>query len=130
MPQSSAEETGFNGYRYLMDAANTRQYAVAFVDGQPRPNIGIFTPDGKNPAFAPNEIILAFDDDAEISVEQGRAKLSVSLFQIRTDGDGVPSNMKICGCEYMITAAQRSGGVEIAYELSPATIADLAQRNL
>lgn len=130
MPKSSAEETGFNGHRFLMDAANARQYAVPFVDGQPKAGISIFTPDGKNQAFAPNDVILAFDDDAEISISPGKAKLSVSLFQIRTDGEGVPANMKICGCEYMISAAQRPGGVEIAYELSPASILDLAQRNL
>ena len=114
------EENGFHGTRYLVDAADSRQYAIVYNNGKPQKPIHVFAMNSKEGSFKPNETVFALDDDSELTMVGGKAKMSVVAFQIKVDATGEPKGLKQQGVDYDVTFRQNAaaGKFEIVYTLS------------
>lgn len=114
-------EAGFHGYRYLLDASGTEEYAVRFDNGKPTKPILVFDAQSPGASFPANATIFALDDETEIASGPRGSRLSTTLFQITTDANGVPRNLKMCSCDYDIRLTANGSDVAVSYELSQAS---------
>ena len=82
---------GFNekDYRFLVDAKNSRQYAIRYEDGAPVKPLHTFAIDERDAGFKANETIIAFDDEVERFVSAtGGITLSTVAFQTKDAEEG------------------------------------------
>lgn len=87
-----SDDNAFHGYRYLLDAKNSRQYAIRFSNGA-KPSIQVFSVDPRQSGFKSGENVYAFDDEISVTAIGGRAVLSTRLFQIGADSQGVAKRL-------------------------------------
>jgi len=121
-------ENGFHGDRFLLDAKDTRQYAIRYENGRPRPPIQVFAQDQREAQFKPNETIFAFDDEIETKVSpNGTASIAALAFQITTDATGKPNNLKSVGVEYELSFLVGATSVDVTYKLTAQSQRDLAE---
>src|SRR4051812_48034627 len=67
---SDDTKNDFKGFRYLMDAETSRQYAVEFVlnaEGESTPKLPIYVFNGEK--LEPGETVYAFDDEQQKSLK-------------------------------------------------------------
>lgn len=82
-------QPGYHGYRFLVDAKSTRQYAVRYDNGTPQPPIQVFAKDAREEGLKPGETVFAFDDESETKVENGRVVVGVQVWQMTANAQGV-----------------------------------------
>jgi hypothetical protein len=97
------DDAKFTGYRYLMDAVNTREYALRYEDGAPRPPIGVYAALPREKGFRPNETVFAFADDAVVQLRDGQPFVQVDVFQILIGDNGNPSRLTVTAAEYAVS---------------------------
>jgi ATP-dependent Clp protease ATP-binding subunit ClpC len=115
---ANEEENGFHGYRYLVDAQNSRQYAVRYDNGVPQKPFGIFAINAKEGSFKPNETIFALDDETEMTSANGKAKVSTMAFQFKTDGETEVRGFKAQAVEYDLSFVASPAKFEVIYQLT------------
>ncbi len=94
---------GFSGYRYLMDANNSREYAVKYEGGAPRPPIDVYAALPREKGFRANETVFAFADDSTVQVKDGVPFVQVDAFQILIGDTGNPRRLTVTPVEYAVT---------------------------
>ena len=82
------EQSGFHGYRFLVDATTSRQYAVRFDNGRPKAPIQLFAADIREQGLKPGETVIAFDDEPEKEIVNGQAVIGLQLWQITANARG------------------------------------------
>jgi ATP-dependent Clp protease ATP-binding subunit ClpC len=125
---ATEEENGFHGTRYLVDAENSRQYAIRYDNGRPTKPIHVFAMSSKEGSFKPNETVFALDDEAELTSAGGKPRLSVVAFQITTGPSGEPKGLKQQGIEYDVTFRSTGGQFQVVYSLTPDSKQTLADK--
>jgi ATP-dependent Clp protease ATP-binding subunit ClpC len=123
------EENGFYGKRYLVDAENSRQYAIQYSNGRPQKPILVFAQSAKEGSFKAGETVFALDDESELSTAGGKPKISTVAFQIKIGDDGQPKGLKQQGIEYDITFRAAGGKFEVVYTLTPESKKVLAEND-
>ncbi len=93
----------FNGYRYLMDANNTREYALRYEGGEPRPPLDVYAALPREKGFRPNETVFAFADDSSVQVRDGQPFVQADAFQILIGENGKPSRLTVTQVEYAVS---------------------------
>src|SRR3990172_5187847 len=93
---------GFHGYRYAVDAKDSRQYAISFVNGSPRKPFHVFAEDDRQGGFKPNEVIFAFDDEREFERRGAVNVISTTAYQIHIDRTAEPAVLKHTGVDYQV----------------------------
>ncbi len=120
-------EDSYHGTRFLVDAKNSRQYAVRYDHGQPTKPIHVFAEDERETGFKPNETIFAFDDETEVVNVNGKAKLNTVAYQLKTDGTATPRQLKEMSVQYDITFVRDAAGeFQIKYSLSKEMVEKMA----
>lgn len=125
MAGGESEAKKKNGYSYLMDANNSRQYGIRFTNGQPHSGVNIFAANGDEAALKPNEVVYAFDDQTLTTFTAFEGKLSTTMCEIKAGLGGKPSTMKTMDCEYDVTFTADGKGVRVEYALTPASVTKL-----
>ncbi len=125
--KKTAGEDGYNGYRYLLDAVNSRQYAVRYERGKVRTPLKVFAGNPQEAGFKQKETIFAFDDETEIIGKNGGYKLSTTGYQITTDDTGRAKNLKQVGVEYDIKLQKAGNIVEAVLTLTAESKKALAE---
>ncbi len=126
---ANEEESGFHGTRYLVDAENTRQYAIVYNNGRPQKPIHVFAVNSKEGSFKPNETVFALDDEAELTMSAGKAKISTVAFQIKIGANGEPKGLKQQGIEYDVNFRANAGKFEVMYTLTAESKKILAEND-
>ncbi|MBI3441383.1 MAG: ATP-dependent Clp protease ATP-binding subunit, partial [Proteobacteria bacterium] len=129
-----SDNSGFNGNRFLVDAKNSRQYAIPFVHGEPRMPFQVFAQDQRDAVFKPNEVIFAFDEKSEQEVARisdNKARVSVVAFQFKTDETGKPDRQEgllqlLVNYDAQFAENQRGDSV-VRFTLTPESIAELKE---
>ncbi|MBI1215057.1 MAG: AAA domain-containing protein [Alphaproteobacteria bacterium] len=120
------DNNGYHGYRYLVDAKDSREYAVRYNNGRPTKPIQVFAQDQRQAKFNRNETVFAFDDKPDFKPDgKGGVIMSTVGFQITTGPDSEPNGIKQVGLDYAVTFKATPGGVEVAYELTAESKADI-----
>jgi len=121
MTTPSDFDKGYHGYRYLMDATGSRQYAVRYDNGMVRPPLQVFdAAEGGKGSFRPNETIFAFDDELQNKPgKDGAMIVSTVAYQITTNADGKPVNLKQIGIDYEMTFSVDVAVPKAVYKLTP-----------
>lgn len=119
------DESNYSGIRYLMDAKNSRQYALLYSHGTAgRPHV--FAEDIRDDGFKPNETIFAFDDRTEdgdpLSISS-TGTLSTTAYQILTDGTAKPTRVIATDVTYALAYNNATGAVR--YEMTPDSVQNL-----
>lgn len=84
----------FHGFLYLVDAKNSRQYALRYDHGRVKPPI-VFAADEREQGFKANEKVFAFDDEIErVQTPEGRTRLRVNAHQFDIGPDAKPLGVK------------------------------------
>lgn len=122
MSADQTDEIKYNGYRFLTDAGNSRQYAMQFIDGRPGSGIKVFAAAGAEASLKPGETLFAFDEAIDVAFTSFEAKVSATMFQITTNAEGKPRGMKMMGCEYDVNFLQGESGINVVYELTPHSV--------
>ncbi len=119
-------DNGYHGYRFLLDAKNSRQYAVRYDNGKVKPPLQVFAGNVDDGGFRPNEKVFAFDDEVQTKVlPGGKATASTVAYQITTDETGRPKNLKQIGVEFDIQFNITDTTAEVKYVLTPESIRKL-----
>ena len=82
------DHTGYHGYRFLVDAKNTRQYAVRFENGEPQKPILVYAQDRSEEGLKANETIFAFDDEMQVKNNAGGLTVTTQMWQLQTNAQG------------------------------------------
>lgn len=122
-------EEGFTGYRYLLDAKNSRQYAVRYVGGDPVKPILPFALDERENGFKAGETVFAFDDEIERKLEGGKISFHATTFQLDIGPDAQPVGGNRAGVVYeAVLRPNMAGGIDVSYILSKDSELSLTQR--
>lgn len=117
-----AIDENFTGFKYLLDAGNSRQYAVRYEDGSAKSPLQVFAQDQREAGFGKNERIFAFDDDSQHSVgADGKVLLNTTAYQINTNEEGRPSKLLQVDVSYELQFAVKNGKPEGTYVLTAAS---------
>ena len=117
----------YNGYRFLLDAKNSRQYAIRYENGRVKPPLQVFAGNVEDGGFKPNEKVYAFDDDVQIKIAPGgKATASTVAYQITTDETGRPRNLKQIGVEFDVTVEATDASAKVKYTMTPESVRKLA----
>lgn len=115
-------ENGYHGYRYLVDAKNSRQYAIRYDNGKPTKPIHVFADDPREDGFKPNETIFALDDDNLVNEQNGKTRISTVAYQLKTNAAGEvagPGAFKQVGVDFEVSfRADQAGKHSIVYKLT------------
>lgn len=114
----------FTGYRFLLDASDTRQYALRFEDGQPKPPFEVFGVMPRDKSFRPNETVFAFDDEKKISAQGDRLVAELVAYQINIGETGNPRKLFMSAVAYDIAAETESP--QVTFTLTEASREQLA----
>ncbi len=118
----SDENNAYNGYRFLLDAKNSRQYAVNYVQGRPVAPIRVFAQDTRDNGFNPRETIFALDDEKTVALENRRIVLTTNLFQISTNENAEPKNLRTLEVKYETMFGQNpDGNFTVQLSMTPET---------
>ena len=99
----SENKNGYTGVRYLLDMADTTQYAVVFENGQPKRPLYAFN-NGKGQVDArPNATLLAFDADDTPTDN----RVAVQIYRLTTNELGQLAQVKIVPADYCATSFNR-----------------------
>lgn len=124
------EPEGFHGTRFLLDAANSRQYAVRFENGSVKPPLQAYGTNPQDGGFGKSETIYALDDEMEMRVDaKGKALCSTTLYQIVTDENGKPRNLKQVPVDYEMTVKTDGKLTTATLTLTRDSAAQLAEMN-
>ncbi|MDF3022660.1 MAG: hypothetical protein K0R10_21 [Alphaproteobacteria bacterium] len=124
---ASVEKDSFSGFRYLMDASNSRQYAVRYEDGAPRPPFDVYAERPNEKGFRPNETVFAFADEATFTTKNGQQIVQVEAFQILIGETGNPRRLSVTPVEYALTiGAKEKRPVQAVLALTEESKAQLA----
>lgn len=124
---------GYDGYRFMVDAKTSRQYALRFVDGRPQPPISVHAKDVAESKLLPRETVFAFDDDIQVEKRADGVYLSTVAWQMTANDQGTlgkGAEGKQCAVEYLvnfIVDATRSNAVNIVYTLTKESKEALAE---
>jgi ATP-dependent Clp protease ATP-binding subunit ClpC len=123
---------GYHGYRFLVDATDSREYAVRYNNGRPSKPLHVFAQDQREASFKRNETVFAFDDATVEYTPNGAGKVTLSTvgFQITTGPDAEPNNIKQVGLDYDVSFKATAAGLEISYKLTPASVESLEETGL
>lgn len=122
-------EDNYHGMRYLLDAQNSRQFGVRYDHGKVSKPIHVFAEDDREAGFKPNETVFAFDDEAKITTDNGKARLSTVAYQIITNESGEPKKLKELSVDYDVTfRGDAAGNFKVVYKLTPTSRDALAER--
>ncbi|HLE19405.1 MAG TPA: hypothetical protein VI728_14095, partial [Syntrophales bacterium] len=114
---------GFHGYRFLVDAKNSRQYSIPYVNGHPQQPIHVFAEDDRQGGFKPNEVIFAFDDVFEFASTAEGEIMSTTAFQINVDNAAKPTALSRVGVEYRVTVEGNAlGNPVVRYEMTEKSV--------
>jgi len=117
-----ANESSFNGNRFLVDAKNSRQYALSFVHGKITLPIQVFATDERDNGFKPNEVIFAFDEGDEnelVKTADGRILLTTLAYQIETNATAKVSGLALAPIAYEMTHGKDATGAHVLrYQLT------------
>lgn len=120
----------FTGTRFLLDAQGTRQYAVRYEKGDIKPPLQVFdTAEGGKGRFYPNEKIFAFDDDMDITMKGLDFIVHTVAYQITTDAQGKPRNIKQAGVDYVAAFDATGKTRDVTYTMTPESQARLKDRD-
>lgn len=115
-------ENGYHGYRFLVDAKNSRQYAVRYDSGRPTNPIHVFADDPREESFKPNETIFALDDENIVEEKSGKTRISTVAYQLKTNANAQvagPGAFKQVGVEFDVSfRADTAGKHSIVYKLT------------
>lgn len=117
-----ANDNGFNGFLFLVDAKNSRQYAVQSVHGAISLPIRVFATDARENGFKPNEVIFAFDEglDNEFKRTADGGLLKTFAYQITTNASGEPvGGLPYTPVSYKMTIESTAFGEKLNYTLTP-----------
>lgn len=122
-------EDNYHGMRFLLDAQNSRQFGVRYDHGKVSKPIHVFAEDDREAGFKPNETVFAFDDEAKITTDNGKARLSTVAYQIITNESAEPKKLKELSVDYDVTfRGDGAGNFKVVYKLSPTSRDALAER--
>ncbi|MCC7038259.1 MAG: hypothetical protein IT560_13285 [Alphaproteobacteria bacterium] len=97
-------EKGFTGYRYLLDVADSRQFALRYEDGAPRPPIDVFAVMPKEKGFRANEVVFALDDEFRVTTRKdGSLAVETTAYQFLTDDKGVVRRLTLTPVDFDVT---------------------------
>lgn len=128
------DHSGYTGYRFMVDAKTTRQYALRYVDGQPQPPVTIHAQDVAESKLKPHEVIFAFDDEIETEKRSDGVYLSTVAWQMKANAAGnfgPGAEGKRCVVEYrvqFVPDASRDNAVNIEYVLTEESRAELEDK--
>lgn len=129
MAYDNEDNGNYHGMRYLVDAKNSRQYGVRYNHGTVTKPLHVFAEDARDEGFKPNETVFAFDDEVQITIDNGKTKLSTVAYQITTDGSGQPRQLKELSVDFNVSFRQNAAGsFEIVYRLTPTSRDMMAER--
>lgn len=125
------EQSGFHGYRYLVDALTMRQYAMRFVNDRPAPPVQVFANDERLTALKPGEVVYAFDDETEVEPRRGEGIfVGASLWKMTANAQGQIDKggaLTDRWVEYKVTfQPDTDGGIKIVYTMTNESIKLLA----
>ncbi len=105
----------YSGTRYLMDAKNSRQYAILFSHGAPSA-AHAFAKDIRTGGFQPNEVIFALDDsdkrDNPVEIVNHPTLgpvVTTTLYQIKTNAAAEPKQVFFFEVTYQMSADPFTG---------------------
>ncbi len=128
------DHTGYTGYRFMVDAKTSRQYALRYVDGAPQPPVTIHATDVAESKLKPHETVFAFDDEIQTEKRADGVYLSTVVWQMKANANGdfgQGAEGKRCAVEYKVIFkpdAEREGAVNIEYVLTDESRADLDEK--
>ena len=97
-------EKGFSGYRYLVDATDSRQYALRYEDGAPRPPIDVYAVMPREKGFRANEVVFALDDEFKVTTRKdGSLAVETTAYQFLTDDKGVVRKLTLTPVDFNVT---------------------------
>jgi ATP-dependent Clp protease ATP-binding subunit ClpC len=129
MAQDNNENKMEDGYRFLMDAKNDRQYAIRFENGKPAKfTVSADTEDKKE--LEEGEKIFAFEDGYRVSIENGKGILHATAYQIQMPSEGQKSVVKSIDVKYNVhieTEVNNRGMMDyrIRFHISQASRAEI-----
>lgn len=83
------DQDDFTGYRFLLDASNSREFALRFEDGMPvKGGLSIFAGDVREAKVAPNEVFYAFDDNMKKVKRGNDIFIKTVAYQFTADATG------------------------------------------
>lgn len=126
MSDSKEAFQDFTGYRFLLDAADTRQYALKIEEGQPKPPFDVYGVMPRDKSFRPNETVFAFDDEKTLTERDGRLLAQVTAYQINIGETGNPRKLFIAPVEYDI-AAENEKAAQVTFTLTDESRARLKE---
>ncbi len=115
---------GYDGFRFMVDAKTSRQYALRYVNGVPQPPITVHAKDVAETKLKPNEILFAFDDEMSTEQRADGVYISTQAWQIIANKEGTlgkGTDVKFLPVEYrvaFVVDAEREGAVNIEYRLT------------
>lgn len=116
--------TGYNGFRFMVDAKTTRQYALQYINGEAQPPVTVHAKDVAESKLQPGETIFAFDDDMQVDQRADGVYVSTVAWQMTANAQGnfgKGSSGNQCEVEYKVAFlvdATRDGAVNIVYTLT------------
>lgn len=123
-------EKGFSGYRYLVDATDSRQYALRYEDGAPRPPIDVYAVMPKEKGFRANEVVFALDDEFRVTTRKdGSLAVETTAYQFLTDDKGVVRRLTETPVDFDVTLDTSNPVAMAVLTLSGDARATMAEEN-
>jgi hypothetical protein len=123
-------EKGFSGYRFLVDATDSRQYALRYEDGAPRPPIDVYAVMPKEKGFRANEIVFALDDEFRVTTRKdGSLAVETTAYQFLTDDKGVVRRLTETPVDFDVTLDTSAPVAVAVLTLSGDARATMAEEN-
>ena len=123
-------DKGFTGYRYLVDVADSRQFALRYEDGAPRPPVSVHAVNAKENGFGANETVFALDDEFKVTTQKdGSLKLETSAFQMLTDDKGAVRRLTVTPVDYEVTIDTSGATPQAVLTMSGDARAVMAEEN-
>lgn len=123
-------EKGFSGYRYLVDATDSRQYALRYEDGAPRPPVQVYAVMPKEKGFRANEVVFALDDEFKVTTRKdGSLAVETTAYQFLTDDKGVVRRLTLTPVDFDVTLDTSAPVAVAVLTLSGDARATMAEEN-
>lgn len=123
-------EKGFTGYRYLLDVADSRQFALRYENDQPRPPIDVYAVLPREKGFRANEIVFALDDEFRVTTKKdGSLSVETTAYQLLTDDQGVVRKLTLTPVDFDVTLDTSAPVAMAVLTLSGDARATMAEEN-
>lgn len=132
MTDGTAEDgkKGFTGYRYLLDTADSRQFALRYEDDQPRPPVQVYAVMPKEKGFRANEVVFALDDEFKVTTRKdGSLAVETTAYQFLTDDKGVVRRLILTPVDFDVTLDTSAPVAVAVLTLSGDARATMAEEN-